>query len=177
MKKQELFDLLYELASPLAMVLAGLVLTLCPDLASAFLARLLGWCITLVGIGFGIGALFNRRKAVSRGITAVGLACIGGFLSANPLILAAFVGRLLGVLIALRGIREVFLARGRSYGQLTAGILTGAGIALTVLPMTASRLIFSGCGIVILVSGALMLLDKLRHRRLPPDRPDIIDAL
>ena len=177
MKKNELLNLLYELASPLAMILAGLVLTFCPDAASALVSRLLGWAITLVGIGFGIGAIFNRSKAISRGVTSVGLVCIGGFLSANPLVLAAFLGKFLGVLILLRGLRELFLSQSRGYGLIPAVIVTVAGLALILLPMTASRILFSGCGVVILVSGVMMLLDKLRHRRLPPDKPDIIDAL
>lgn len=177
MKKNQLFSLLYQIASPLALILAGLVLTFFPDTASALISRLLGWGITLAGIGFGIGAIINRRKAVSRGVTAVGLACIGGFLTANPLLLAAFVGRVIGLLIALRGIREVFLSRSLGRGQLLAVILTAAGILLTVLPMTASRLAFSACGLVVTATGVLMLLDKFRHRRLPQDKPDIIDAL
>lgn len=177
MKKQEIWNLLYELASPVAMILAGLVLLLCPDAASVLVARLLGWAITLVGIGFGIGALLNRSKAVSRGVTAVGLACIGGFLTANPLVLAAFVGRIIGVLIALRGIRELILARGRGHGSLPGMIVTVAGVVLTLLPMTASRLIFSACGAVILAAGVWMLIDRLRDRHLPPGRQDVIDAL
>lgn len=176
MKKTEIMNVLYELASPLAMILAGLLLVLCPDAASALISRLLGWVITLVGIGFGVAALCNRRKAVSLGVTAVGLVCIGGFLTANPLLLAAFVGRIIGVLLVLRGIRELILSRSRGQGLLPAGLITGAGIALTLVPMTASRLVFSGCGLVILVAGVWMLVQRLRDRRLPPGRPDIIDV-
>ena len=82
----------------------------------------------------------------------------------------------LGIL-TLRGIREVFLAKDRGYGLLPAIIISVAGALLFLLPMTASRLLFSGCGAVLLATGVWMLLDKLRHRRLPPDKPDIIDAL
>lgn len=176
MKKHEILDLFYELGSSVALILAGLVLIFCPDVASALVSRLLGWCITLVGIGFGIGAIVNRSKAVRRGVIAVGLACIGGFLSANPLVLAAFVGKLIGLLILLRGVRELFLAHSRDYGQILGLVITLAGAALILLPMTASRLVFSGCGLVILVSGVLMLVEKLRRRRLPSGRPDIIDV-
>lgn len=176
MKKFDIPSLLFDLASPVAMILAGLVLTFCPDMASAVVARLLGWAITLVGIGFGIAALVNRRRAISLGVTAVGLACIGGFLTANPLVLAAFLGRIIGVLIALRGIREAFLCRSLGHSPLLAGITLGAGAVLTVLPMTASRLVFTLCGVAILVAGVWMLLQKIRDRRLPPGRPDIIDV-
>lgn len=177
MKKREILDLVYELASPAAMILAGVLLVFCPDAASALVSRLLGWAMTLVGIGFGISAIVNRSKAISRGITAVGLACIGGFLTANPLSLAAFVGKIIGLLVLLRGLRELFLSRSRGYGQLLALVLTVVGGALILLPMTASRLLFSGCGVVLLVAGVLMLLDKLRRRQLPPGKQDIIDAL
>lgn len=175
MKKQELMDFLFQMASPLAMVLAGLILVFCPDAATVLISRLLGWAITLAGIGYGIGAIVDRRKAISRGVTAVGLACIGGFLTANPLLLAAFLGKVIGLLIFLRGLRELFLAGRQGYGQLLAILVTVAGLALMLLPMTASRLLFSGCGVVILVAGVMMLLSKFRHRRLPPDRPDVID--
>ena len=43
--------------------------------------------------------------------------------------------------------------------------------------LLALLLLFSGCGLVILVSGLWMLWRKFRNRQLPPDRPDIIDAL
>lgn len=172
MKKFDIPSLLFDLASPVAMILAGLVLTFCPDAASAVVARLLGWAITLVGIGFGIAALVNRRRAISLGVTAVGR----GFLTANPLVLAAFLGRIIGVLIALRGIREAFLCRSLGHSPFLAGITLGAGAVLTVLPMTASRLVFTLCGVAILVAGVWMLLQKIRDRRLPPGRPDIIDV-
>ena len=177
MKKQELFDLLYQLASPIGMILAGLVLALCPDLASAVISRVLGWCVTLVAICFGIGAILDRPKAVRRGIISVALAILGGTLTAKPLLLAAFVGKIIGLFIALRGVRELFLARSRGCGKVPGLFLTVAGVLLVVLPMTASRLVFSICGWVILVAGVLMLLNKIRERRLPPGRPDIIDAL
>lgn len=177
MKKNVLLQMLYELASPIAMILAGLVLVFCPDAATVLISKLLGWAITASGIGFGIGAIFNRSKAISRGVTSVGLVCIGGFLMANPLVLAAFLGKIIGLLILLRGLRELFLAHSRGYGLILAGVVTAAGFALILLPMTASRLLFSGCGVVILVSGVMMLLNKFRHRCLPPDKPDIIDAL
>ena len=177
MKKTDYFTLLCELASPIAMILVGVILVIAPDTATVLISRMLGWILTLVGIGFGIGAILNHSKAISRGITSVGLVCIGGYLSANPLLLAAFAGKLIGILILLRGIRDLFLARNQGYGQILAGIITAVGALLVLLPMTVSRLLFSGCGLVILVAGVWMLIQKIRNRQLPPGRPDIIDAL
>ena len=50
---------------------------------------------------------------------------------------------------------------------------------LAVLPMTTSRLVFSGCGVVVLLIGGAMLLDRLKHRRYLDEGsdPNIIDAL
>ena len=177
MKKNELFSFLYQIASPAALILAGLVLALAPDTASALISRLLGWIVTAAGVVMLLIALFSDRQA---GKIAGAVACLalGGFLSANPLLLAAFVGRILGLLIALRGIREVFLSRSRGHGQLLALVVTIVGIVLVVLPMTASRLVFSACGIVILVVGVLQLIDRLKeYRFLPKGKDDIIDAL
>lgn len=177
MKKKEILDLLSDLGPSVALILVGLLLVLCPDAATVFLSRMLGWIMTLVGIGFGVTAIMDQSKAISRGVTSVGLVCIGGLLSANPLVLAAFVGKILGALILLRGIRELMLAKNRGYGQFSGGIVTAVGAILILVPMTASRLLFSGCGLVILAVGAWMLFQKLRNRQSPPGRPPIIDAL
>lgn len=177
MKKREFFDLIYLLAAPAALILVGVVLIFAPDTASVLISRLLGWVLTLAGIFTGIWAIFGGGK-VGKGLLAVGLVCVGGFLSANPLMLAAFVGRIIGVLIALRGLRDLFLSRSRGHGQTLALMLTVAGIVLILLPLTTSRIVFSLCGAVVLVLGVLSLLDRLRDaRRLPKGKDDIIDAL
>ena len=176
MKKNELFSFLYQIASPVALILVGLVLTFARDTASALISRILGWVMTAAGVVMLLVALFSDRQA---GKIAGAVACLvlGGFLSANPLLLAAFVGRILGLLIAIRGIREAALSRS-SHGRILAVIITIAGIALVLLPMTASRLVFSVCGIVILVAGAMQLIDRLKELRfLPKGKDDIIDAL
>ena len=57
--------------------------------------------------------------------------------------------------------------------------LSAVGVALVLLPMTASRLVFSLAGLVVLVVGVVMLLDRLRNRRRleASSDPNIIDAL
>lgn len=178
MKKRDILSLLYQLATPVLLILLGLVLLVSPDSASAMIARILGWIMTLAGIGVGIFAIIDRRNAVRKGILSVGCVCIGGWLLANPLLLAAGIGRILGILLAVRGIRELFLSRHRGHGQLLAIIMVVVGIVLAVLPLTTSRLVFSICGVVILLIGAAMLLDRLKDRRYLEDSdPNIIDAL
>lgn len=179
MKKRDILPLLYQIASPVALILLGLVLLISPDAASALIARLLGWIVTLVGIGIGIFAIIDRRSAVGKGIASVLCVCAGGFLMANPLVLAAGIGRILGILVAARGLRDLFLAKSRGYGSLLPLITTVAGLVLILLPMTTSRLVFSILGAVIAGIGAAMLFDRLKHRRYleDGDDPNIIDAL
>lgn len=178
MKKQEILSLLYTIASPAALIVLGVVLFFHPDTASVLIARVLGWCLTAVGVGFVLAALFRSQGRIGKVISAVVCLGLGSALAAQPLLLAAFVGRILGVLIALRGIRDVMLSRSRGHGQLLALVVTLVGIVLALLPMTASRLVFSVIGAVLFVLGIAMLIDRLKdHKHLPGGKQDIIDAL
>ena len=178
MKNNRFLQLLYQLASPVCVIALGALLVISPDSASVLIARILGWGLTLVGIGFGIAAIVDRNHAVRKGITAVVFACVGGTLSANPLLLAAWIGRLIGVLIAVRGIRDLLLYGSYGYSRTLALITTAVGALLVVLPMTTSRLVFSACGLVVLFIGIGMLMDRLKHQKVLPKGDDnIIDAL
>ena len=178
MKNNRFLDLAYSLASPVAVVLLGALLVISPDSASVLIARILGWALTIVGIGFGIAAILDRDHAVRKGIAAVVFACVGGTLSARPLLLAAWIGRLIGLLIAARGIRDLLLHSSYGYSRILALITTAVGALLVVLPMTTSRLVFSLCGLVVLFIGIGMLLDRLKHQKyLNKGDDNIIDAL
>ena len=178
MKNNRFVNLLYQLASPIAVTLLGLLLVINPDSASVLIARILGWGLTIVGIGFGIAAIIDRDHAVRKGITAVFFACVGGTLSANPLLLAAWIGRLIGALIAVRGIRDLLLHSSYGYSRVLALITTAVGALLVVLPMTTSRLVFSACGLVVLFIGIGMLADRLKNQKyLNKGDDNIIDAL
>ena len=172
MKKNSFVDLFRQLASPVAVILLGLLLVVNPDSASVLIARIVGWILTIVGIGFGVAAIVDRNRAIRKGITAVFFACLGGSLSANPLVLAAFIGRIIGLLIAARGIRDLTMG----YSRILALITTAVGAVLVVLPMTTSRLVFSLCGLVVLFIGIGMLMDRLKHNKYLDDG-NIIDAL
>lgn len=178
MKNNRFLDMLYQLASPIAVMLLGALLVINPDSASVLIARIVGWVLTMMGIGCGVSAILDRDHAVRRGITAVLLACMGGTLSARPLLLAAWIGRLIGLLIAARGVRDLLLHGSYGYSRILALITTAVGALLVVLPMTTSRLVFSLCGLVVLFIGIGMLLDRLKSRkRLSKGDDNIIDAL
>ena len=179
MKKQEFFSTLRFLLAPILVIALGLLLLIHPDSASVLLSRLLGGLLTLLGIGFGIAALFRDRGRIGGLITAAALLIFGGVLSANPLLLAAFAGRVAGLLLVIDGLGDMVQAHRRGVRFLLPLLVTILGGILVLLPMTASRLVFSLCGLAVTVIGVFMLLDRLRLRRLNggDEDPNIIDAL
>ena len=178
MKKNSFLQLLYQLASPVAVIALGLLLVVNPDSASILIAKVVGWILTIIGIGFGISAIIDRDGAIRKGATAVAFACIGGTLTANPLVLAAWIGRIIGVIMAVRGIRDLLLHSSYGYSRILALITAAVGAVLVVLPMTTSRLVFSLCGVVVLLIGIGMLVDRLKHTKyLDKGDGNIIDAL
>lgn len=178
MKKNDMFALGYQLASPLALILLGLILFFSPDTASVLISRLIGWGFFAVGIGLGIAALVRRGADIGKIIGAVACITVGSFLTANPLWLARGIGRVLGIFLMLRGARDFFQSR-RNQGKILSLICAVLGIVLMILPMTVSRWAFSLCGLVMVIVGVVMALERLKERRLlgEGDDPNIIDAL
>ena len=178
MKNKFQNSLLFQLASPVAVTLLGLLLVVNPDSASILIARILGWGLSAVAIGFGIAALLDPDHRTRKAVAAVLFACAGGTLAAKPLLLAAWIGRFIGLLIAIRGFRDLMISGKYGYSRILALITAAVGTILVVLPMTTSRLVFSLCGLVVLFIGIGMLADRVKHRkRLPKGDDNIIDAL
>ena len=166
---------LLNLLAPIALLVLGLVLFFVPDTGSILLSKILGWGLTLAGIFCLVWGILSRdwRKLIAFLI----LVSVGGTLLAKPLALAAFVGRILGVVLAFRGIVEWTQSATRQ-GKGLCVVVTLVGIVLILMPMSASRLVFAACGLVLAVCGGMMLVQRLRKTRyLPGERDDIIDAL
>lgn len=179
MRREKLYAALRVLLVPVLLILLGLILVVNPDAASAFVAKILAGILILGAIFTGISAIVTRRNPIGKGIAAAGLALVGGWLAANPLVLAAWVGRLIGALILINSGADFLYAR-KYGGQVLLHLMAvGIGMALLLLPMTASRLVFFLCGGAVLAIGVVMLLERLCHRRWLPDGddPNIIDAL
>ena len=166
------------LASPLALIVLGGLLFLNPDSVSAFLAAALAWCLILVGAGLAIAAVAVRQGTATKVLGAAVCLFLGFWLLRNPLLLAAGLGRLVGILLLIRGIQDLVSSR-FTQGRLLSLITAVVGLILLLLPMTTSRVVFSLCGLVVLGLGIVMLLGRLRLRRLleEGDNPNIIDAL
>lgn len=171
MKKENLLQLLNRFGTSVTMLLLGLILLLVPDSAAVIIAYLMGGLLTLAGIVLGIAALLDRR--FSKGFWALACLSVGGTLVGNPLLLARNLGRFLGVWLAIEG-GDCLRKGSRNFGV----ILLVAAVLLVLSPMTLSRLVFSVCGLVVLVMGVWMLVNRIREGNyLDKGDDNIIDAL
>ena len=172
MKRKNIPEAAKLLAMPVTLMVFGLLLLIFPDTASVIIAYGVGGVLLAAGIFMGICALLDRQ--VSKGFWALACLSLGGALMGRPLLLARNVGHFLGILLAIEG--GSCLRRG-SKGFGTALLIAAA--VLMFSPMTLSRLVFSLCGAVVLIMGAVMLLRQLKQLRYLPQGKDrnIIDAL
>ena len=171
MRKEKIWQSLNQFGMPATMILLGLILLLVPDSASVIIAYLISGILTLGGIVFAIGALLDR--SFSKGFWALACLSIGGTLMGNPLLLARNLGRFLGILLAVEG-GDCLRKGNRVFGI----VILVAAVALILSPMTLSRLVFSGCGLVVLFIGIGMLADRLKNqKKLHKGDDNIIDAL
>ena len=179
MKKRDILSLLQLLLVPVLLIFLGLILVVNPDAASAMVSKLLGYALILGAIITGVSAIFAESGKAGRGIAAAALAIVGGWLVSHPLMLAAWISRFLGVLILINVVPDLIYAWKTHRNILFHVLAAVVGGVLILLPMTASRLVFTLCGAAVLVIGVLMLLDRVRSRRWldAGDDPNIIDAL
>ena len=176
MKKEDILSYIRLFLAPVLVMLLGLILIFNPDSATALISKLLGYLIIVIGVGFGISAIFEKRGRTAKAIAAVVMAVAGGWLVNNPLALAAWIGRFIGVVLILDGIQDIQDLRRCGKTFLLPLIVAVVGVVLVVMPLTSSRLIFTLCGVVVLVIGTVMLLSRLKDRPKLKTTNDIIDA-
>ena len=179
MKKQAIFSLFQLMLVPILLIVLGICLLVNPDAASAAVSRILGYGMILGAVGMGISAVSCVGQKAVRWVLTVCLVVLGFWLVGHPMALAAWMGRVLGVLILINSGAEVYYGLKFNTNPLFQGGACLVGIVLILLPMTASRLVFSLCGAVVAVIGVVMLVDRIRSRRWLDngDDPNIIDAL
>ena len=177
MKKHPVSAFLSRFATPAVLIVLGLVLIFCPDAASALISKVAGWGLMMAGIIVAVAMVVDSNWSVSKILTILVLAGLGRWLMGHPLAWAAWGGRIIGLLILLRGIRDFrqsVFTQGKALSVLTAVL----GLVLILLPMTASRMVFSLCGVVILAAGGGMLAERIWEKKnWEDDDPNIIDAL
>lgn len=177
MKKQDILSAVQLFLAPVLVILLGLLLLINPDSASVLLSKLMGGLLILVALIVGVTALFSQQKRIFKLICAFLILNCGIILTRNPLLLASFAGRVVGLLLFVDGLGDMINARRRGIRGLMPLLVTVLGGVLILMPMTASRLVFSLCGLAVTVIGIVMLLDRLRRRLPEGDDPNIIDAL
>ena len=179
MHKQNFFYYVKRFLTPVILILLGLILCFSPDSATTLLIKILGWILIASAAGLCISAVMIPGSMWGRGIGALICGGAGIYMVTHPLALAAWFGRLIGLILLLQGIQDIIYQKVRT-GSVFLPILTAmVGAVLVVLPMTTSRLVFTIAGIVVLIIGIFMLVDRFRHPAgfHEPEDPNIIDAL
>lgn len=176
MKKQEMISFVRLFFVPVLIMVLGLILIFNPDSATVLITKALGSIIILIGIASGISAIFEKKGRSAKAITAVVMAVVGGWLVKNPLALAAWISRFIGVLLVINGLQDIGQLRRFGKTFFMPLIVTAIGAVLILMPMTTSRLVFTLCGVVVLIIGGAMLLDRLRTQPRLKSAGDIIDA-
>lgn len=176
MNKNQILSLLSLFALPVVLMVLGLILLIRPDSAAILASNLLAYVLILCGGYYGLcAALKGSYGRSGRVITALICILLGGVLLRNPLFLARNIGRVLGLILAVEGIENL---RSHSVSKAMAVLTLVGALVLVLAPMTASRLVFSLCGVILLVIGAAQLTERLRIYRKSGGSgdPNIIDA-
>lgn len=186
MKKYTPIQLFRMFAVPMVMVLIGLILLFSPDTASALVGKILAWCCILAALALGAGALLGSAASrSSRILWAVICFAAGFWMLLNPLTVAKFLGRVLGIVLMIRGghavaeniryqEKKLILSR----GLILAAAVVLAGAVLVILPLTSSRMFFNIIGIIMICVGVAEGIDRLKGRKLLDEGqdPNIIDV-
>ena len=151
--KDTILSVIRLIATPVLLMVLGLILLIHPDSASALVAQILGWVLLIAGVVFAVSAIAGHFDTLGKVLSAVCCFAVGAWLLRNPLMLAAGLGRLAGILLVVRGIQDILNASRYHYGILPAVITTVLGAVLIALPMTTSRVVISLCGLLVLIVG------------------------
>lgn len=186
MKKYTIPQLLSLLGMPVLTAVLGLILLLSPDTASALVGKLLGWAAVLAGLAMGANAIFGAPASRNNRIIWAVVCFAGGvWLLMNPLTVAKFLGRVLGIVLMIRGghaVAENIRYQGKklllSRGLILAAAVVLAGAVLVILPLASSRMFFNIIGIVMICVGVAEGIDRLKGRKLLDEGqdPNIIDV-
>ena len=170
------FDIRPWLKPALTCIL-GLILIFRPGSLTTSIAWAVGVLIALVGAGKLVSFFYDARKDFLGLCGAVILLVLGFSIMAKPVSLERQVGRIIGILLLLQGIRG-FVSPYAAHERVTSTLCCVMGAFLIALPLVISRLAVIVCGAVVLLIGIGMVVDLLTGSRGGgtggPD--DIIDA-
>lgn len=176
MKKQEILSYVRLFLAPVLVMVLGLILIVNPDSATALISKIMGTVIILIGVAAGVSAIFEKKSRTARAIVAVVMAVVGGWLVNNPLALAAWISRFIGVLLVIDALQDIAELRRFGKSFLLPLMVAVVGVVLVVMPLSTSRLVFTLCGVVVLVIGIAMLLDRLKSKPRLKSAGDVVDS-
>lgn len=178
MKKEKILYLAEALCLPVLLCLLGLLLLLTPDTASALVGWVMGAGLLAAGLIYLLDGLVTRLDILRKALAGVACLAGGSWLLANPLALAAWIGRLSGLFFLLRGLGSIREAKRLGEKLTWPIIMTLAGALLMLSPMITSRLVLKGFGLVTAALGAVLIVNRLGEvKRLDgSDDPNIIDV-
>ena len=163
------------MGSDLLMAAAGLVLMLNPAGAMAWIIKLLGWIL----VGFGAATLLvpvlNHRQVSTESWVWNGLCIAAGvLLLTRPLFLVDLMGKVLGVMLLVSGVRN--LKDGLDARDLVSIV---GGVVLLVMPRTLTNTVLILVGVVLLIISGLRIAGWVLQRKCLEEGkdPNIIDAL
>ena len=82
MKKHQISALISRFATPAVLILLGLVLIFCPDMASALISKVAGWGLMMAGIVIAVAMVVDGNWSLSKILTILvlvgtGMGCLG----------------------------------------------------------------------------------------------------
>ena len=89
MKKHQISELVSRFATPVVLLVLGLVLIFCPDTASALISKVVGWGLLMAGIIVAVAMVVDSDWSVSKVLTVLALVILGRWLMTQPLAWAA----------------------------------------------------------------------------------------
>lgn len=164
------------------MIVFGILLAIEPDFASAALSAAAGWILIAAGVT-ALVAGFVGGLDLGSVIAGALLLAAGRWLHRNPLMIASVFGVLLGFLVLSQGWRaamDASRARRRGGFWIPGTVLAAAellvGLRLIGSPLSASRLMLRGAGVIMVICGICTLTARYTGRKRIRENSRIIDA-
>lgn len=178
MKKEKMLYLMERLSLPVLLCVVGLVLLFSPDTASALVGRVAGIGLLVMGAVYLVEGLTTRVDVPRRLLIALVCLAGGGWLTTEPLALAAWIGRLVGLFFLLRGLGSLVEAKKLGQKLTWPLVITLTGVLLLLSPMITSRLVLKTFGLLLSIVGGVLIATRLnQQKRLEGGQdPNIIDV-
>ena len=176
MNLNKIATVIRQCAGEFFLIFCGLVLVFFPGAAVSLGVKIIAWVLLATGILSAVSALLRSPQGLRGLILPVLGIILGGYMLSHPLVITNAISRVLGLYLVIQGAGN--LRGGNS--RIVAILTMGAGVVLFLLPQTLLNTLMGAAGVVLVIIGAINLIDNLRrHRYLNggSENPNIIDAV